>query len=39
MSNGTKKYVFETLNTAFTNVTSFAYIALQAPDGDDQAKL
>ena len=35
MKNGTKKYVFETVNTAFTNVTSLL-ITLPAPD--DQAK-
>ena len=35
--NGTKKYVFETVNTAFANVTSLL-ITLPAPDGDDQAK-
>ena len=30
-------YVFETVNTVFTNVMSLL-ITLPAPDGDDQAK-
>ena len=35
--NGTKKYVFETVNIAVANVTSLL-ITLPAPNGDDQAK-
>ena len=38
MYNGTKKYKFETVNTAFENVTSLV-ITLPAPDGDDQANI
>ena len=32
----TKKYMFETVNTAFANVTNLL-ITFPAPDGDDQA--
>ena len=38
MQNGTKKYVFETVNIVFTNVKSLLMITLPAPDGDDQTK-